>query len=121
MNKLERVLRLADNTYNPASKSGTYSLKPVMHGSTLILRFSTIVNFASESSLRPQVQSAREHAQQLIKEFTSNLKKSFKEQSGESLSFDDKGGDDNIEIIQATSNSLRKVAYYKYNQTLEIK
>ena len=120
MNKLELVARLVDNTYEPVSKSGTYSLKGSMHGNQLTLEFKTIVNFASEQSLRPQVQSAKEHAVQLMKEFIANLKKDFKEKSEETLKVEDKGGDDNIEIIQATSNSPRKIAYYRYNQTLEI-
>lgn len=120
MNKLDLVSRLVDNTYNPVSKSGTYSLKGSIHGNRLVLKFQTIVNFASEQSLRPQVQSAKEHAHQLIKEFLDNLKKSYKKEADESLKLDDKGGDDNIEIIQSTSNSLRKIAYYRYNQTLDI-
>lgn len=120
MNKLELVARLVDNTYNPVSKSGTYSLKGTMHGNRLVLKFQTIVNFASEQSLRPQVQTAREHAQQLIKDFISNLKKNYKDKTDESLKIEDKGGDDNIEVIQATSNSPRKVAYYRYNQDLVI-
>jgi len=120
MNKLELVSRLADNTYTPVSKSGTYSLKTATHGNVLVVKFQTIVHFASESSLRPQVQSAKEHAVQLIKEFLSNLKKDFKSESGETLKTVDKGGDDNIELIQSTSNSPRKIAYYRYNQTLEI-
>lgn len=120
MNKLELVSRLVDNTYNPVSKSGTYSLKGSMHGNRLVLKFQTIVNFASEQSLRPQVQGAKDHAQQLIKEFLDNLKKSYKKETDETLKLEDKGGDDNIEIIQATSNSLRKIAYYRYNQNLDI-
>ena len=120
MNKLELVARLVDNTYDPVSKSGTYSLKGSMHGKRLVLKFKTIVNFASEQSLRPQVQSAKEHAHQLIKDFLDNLKKSYKAETGETLKIDDRGGDDNIEIIQSTSNSLRKIAYYRYNQDLDI-
>ena len=86
----------------------------------LTLKFQTIVNFASEQSLRPQVQSSKEHAVQLIKDFLDNLKKTYKNETGEALKIEDKGGDDNIEIIQATSNSLRKVAYYRYNQDLDV-
>ena len=121
MNNLELVARLADNTYKPASKSGTFSLKPSMHGNNLIIKFQTIVNFASETSLNPQIQAAKEHAQQLIKSYIADLKKAYKESADEALKFDDKGFDDNIEIIQATSNSLRKVAYYRYSQTIVIK
>jgi len=120
MNKLELVGRLVDNTYAPVSKSGTYSIKTSMQGENLVVKFSTIVNFASEAALRPQVQSAKEHAVQLIKEFISNLKKDYKSESGETLKVEDIGGDDNIEIIQSTSNSPRKIAYYRYNQNLKL-
>ena len=120
MNKLELVHKLVDNTYDPVSKAGTYSLKGSVHGDRLILKFKTIVNFASEQSLRPQVQSAKEHAHQLINDFVKKLKKDFKDSSGESLKLEDLGGDDNVEIIQSTSNSLRKIGYYRYNQNLVI-
>ena len=120
MNKLELVSRLVDNTYNPVSKSGTYSLKGAVTGKKLVIKFQTVVHFASEASLRPQIQNAKEHAIQLIKDFMSNLKKDFKKNSDETLKLKDVGGDDNIEVIQSTSNSLRKIAYYRYNQTLDI-
>ena len=120
MNKLERIARLVDTTYSPSSKSGTYSLKASLHGNTLVLKYSTIVNFASENSLRPQVASAKDQAIQLIKDFMSKLKKDYKAEAGESLKTKDILGDDNIEVIQATSNSLRKVAYYRFNQTVDI-
>ena len=120
MNKLERVARLADTTYSPVSKSGTYSLKASLHGNMLTLKYSTIVNFASENALRPQAAAAKEQAIQLIKDFMSKLKKDYKDSSGEALKTKDLSGDDNIEVIQATSNALRKVAYYRFNQTVEI-
>lgn len=121
MNKLELISRLIDNTYNPASKTGSYSLKGHIAGDMLVLRFKTIVHFASEQTLRPQVQSAKEHSVGLMKDFLSRLKKKYKEASGESLKIKESKNDDNIEIIQATSNSPRKVAYYRCNQFLEIK
>ncbi len=120
MDKLERVARLADNTYNPVTKTGTYSIKTSMSGNRLVVKFSTIVNFASESALRPQVTAAREHAIGLIKSFLDTLKKDYKKATEESLKIKDVNSADNIEIIQATSNSPRKVAYYRFNQTVDI-
>lgn len=120
MKKYEIVARLSDNTYTPKSKHGTYSIKSSVHGDVLTVKFSTIVNFASESSLRPQIESARDHAQQLIKSFIADLKKSYKNETEETLKLADKGSDDNIEVIQSTSNSLRKVAYFRFNSTLVI-
>lgn len=120
METLNLVNQLLDNTYEPVSKSGTYSIKHSMHGSRVVINYTTIVHFASEQSLRPQVESAKDHARQLIKETIANLKKSFKTKTDKALKYEDKGEQDNVELIQSTSNSPRKVAYYRYSQTLEI-
>lgn len=119
MKTLEVIHRLLDDTYTPASKAGTYSIKNRMHGNRSVLNYSTIVYFASESSLKPQVEAAREQARQLIKSRLDLLKKDFKAETDTALKFKDLGEQDNIELIQSTSNSPRKVAYYRYSQTIE--
>ena len=119
MNNLEIIQRLLDNTYEPASKDGTYSIKSSMHGRRLEINYTTIVHFASEKSLKPQLESARDQARQLIKGAVDRLKKSYKEETEKSIKYMDKGERDNLELIQSTSNSPRKVAYYRYSQTLE--
>tara|TARA_B100000131_G_scaffold321158_1_gene371109 strand:+ start:956 stop:1324 length:369 start_codon:yes stop_codon:yes gene_type:complete len=121
MQSLNLVHQLLDDTYNPPSKSGTYSLKHSMHGNRVILKYSTIVHFASEKSLAPQVEVARDQARQLMKERVGKLKKEFKQKTDSPLKYDDIGEQDNVELIQSTSNSPRKVAYYRYTQTLDIK
>ena len=120
MKILEIVHRLLDDTYKPASKSGTYSLKHSMHGSRVELNYSTVVYFASERSLGPQVEVARDQARQLIKDRVDLLKKDFKKETDASLKYEDLGEQDNIELIQSTSNSPRKVAYYRYTQLINI-
>lgn len=119
MKSLEAIHKILDSTYEPVSKSGTYSLKHNMHGNRVVLNYSTIVHFASERSLKPQVEVARDQARQLIKEKIGNLKKEFKSLTDSTLKYEDKGEQDNIELIQSTSNSPRKVAYYRYSQTLD--
>ena len=119
MKILEVIHRLLDDTYTPASKAGTYSIKHNTHGNRSVLNYTTIVHFASETSLKPQVESAREQARQLIKNRLDLLKKDFKEETDLALKFKDLGEQDNIELIQSTSNSPRKVAYYRYSQTIE--
>ena len=120
MKTLEIVHRLLDDTYRPASKAGTYSLKHVMHGEQVSLNYSTIVHFASERSLVPQAEAARDQARQLIKDRVSRLKKDFKEETDASLKYKDLGESDSIELVESTSNSPRKVAYYRYSQLLKI-
>mgnify|MGYP001483367685 CR=1 FL=1 len=48
----------------------------------------------------------------------AKLKKDYKETSDGTLKFKDAGEDDSVEVIQSTSNSPRKVAYYRYSQTI---
>ncbi len=120
MQPLEIISRLLDDTYTPVSKSGTYSLKYSLHGSRLTLKYMTIVNFVSDTALRPQIASALDQAQQLIADKFSRLKKDYKENAGQPLKFEDRGDDDNIEVIQSTSNSVRKIAYYRYNKVIDL-
>ena len=120
MQPIEAISRILDDTYRPVSKSGTYSLKHSLHGNTLMLKYMTIVHFASESALRPQLETARDQARQLIKDKVTKLKKDYKDATDESFKFTDLGENDNLELVQSTSNSLRKIAYYRYNQTLSL-
>ena len=120
-NKLEIVARLADNTYDPADRSGTFTLKPVIQGDQLVLKFATIVHFAAENYLRPQIDAERDRARKLIREFLKKLRADFKKETSEKLTLKTINGDDNIEVISATANSLRKIAYYRYNEFLQIK
>lgn len=119
MKHLEVVHRLLDDTYNTKSKSGAFSLRHVMHGSRLVITYGTIVHFASERALPPQVETARDQARQHIKDKIDQLKKDFKEETDSTLKFKDSGEQDNVELIQATSNSPRKIAHYRYSQTLD--
>jgi uncharacterized protein YutE (UPF0331/DUF86 family) len=120
MQPLQVLSLILDDTYNPVSKSGTYSLKHNLHGNNLTLNFKTVVHFAAERSLQPQVDSAKDHARQLIKDKLGRLKKDYKERTGEALKFTDLGEQDEIELIQSTSNSPRKVAYYRLSQLLTL-
>ena len=70
---------LLDDSYNPVSKSGTYSLKHSLQGNDLIFKFMTVVHFAAERSLNPQVEVAKDHARQLIKDRLDRLKKDYKD------------------------------------------
>jgi hypothetical protein len=99
MQPLQVLSLILDDTYNPVSKSGTYSLKHSLQGNNLVLNFMTVVHFAAERSLQPQVDTAKDHARQLIKDKLDRLKKDYKERTGEPLKFTDHGEQDDIEHI----------------------
>lgn len=120
MKELELVNRLLDNTYSHPSPSGTYSFKHKLDGSRLTLKYSTIVHFASENSLREQLVRLREASAQMVDDSVSSLKKDFRSQSESTLKVKDLGGNDDLELISATSNSPRKIAYFRYNRSFDI-
>jgi len=120
MQPLEILSNLLDDTYNPVSKSGTYSLKHSLQGNVLVLKFMTVIHIAAEKALEPQVQTAKDHARQLIKDKLKRLKSDYKESTEETLKTTDKGEQDSVELIESTTNSPRKVAYYRLNQTVTL-
>ena len=100
--------------------SGTVSIAHTLQGNILTLRYSTIVYFASENSLRDQVRLFAEESMVRLNDKIADIKKQFKEQTGESLKVTELSNRDVLEMIQATTLSPRKVAYYRRFADLEI-
>tara|TARA_R100000501_G_C2545105_1_gene62198 strand:+ start:218 stop:595 length:378 start_codon:yes stop_codon:yes gene_type:complete len=103
-----------------SSPDGTYSIKCDLAGDTLTLKYSTIVHFAGEHALGAQVSRCADEATQRLDEYLADIKKVFKEASGKTLKHEKGDGSDNVELISATSNSLRKIAYYRMNWALPL-
>ena len=120
MKELQIVAQILDSTYSHPSKSASYALNHSLNGNVLELKYSTIVHFASEHGLHQQMSVLRDRSSQLIDGVLADLKSQFREIADTSLKIEDKGGKDDLELISATSNSLRKVAYYKCNRVLEL-
>mgnify|MGYP001481969908 CR=1 FL=1 len=87
----------------------TYTLQ----GDMLSLRFSTIVHFASERSMRDQTVVLVDESMQRLKNVLKLLKDEFKNQTGDDLNTKELSNRDDLELIQATTNSPRKIAYYR--------
>ena len=111
--------QVLDTTFGrESSPDGTFSIKYTMEEGNLILKYTTIVYFASESALRPQIDMANNQAIQLIDAKLSEAKSAVKDATGNTLRTVDLGGSDNIELIQP--QGPRKIAYYRYNHTFQI-
>ena len=120
MNKLETTLKILES-FPSADPSGLFSINYNMSGGAFSLTYKSIVHFASEASLRPQVIRCREQALQLIDERISEIKSKFRELQGSTLQLEDKGGSDDLEVISATSNSPRKISYFRLQRKFEVK
>ena len=119
MKNLNLLSEVLDSVFS-SSKAASYAMNYNISGNMLEVKYSTIVHFASESSLKVQLDSLRNRSMQLIDESISNLKKKYREKSDSTLRVADNGGKDDIELISATSNSPRKIAYFRCNRFLEI-
>lgn len=112
---------LINTTYGKSSSAaGEYSVKCDLAGNTMTLKYTTLVYFVGERGLNQQISACRDEAQDRLTEFVSNLKKDFKEIAGSALKTTDVGVQDDVELIQSTSNSPRKIAYYRMNHTLTV-
>ena len=112
---------LINTTYGKSSSpSGTYSITCDLAGETMTMKYTTLVHFASESGLPKQVVRCAEEAIQRLDEYLSLIKKDFKDEADHALKTTHVGGNDNVELIQSTSNSPRKIAYYRMHRTLTV-
>ena len=97
MKELVTVSKILEEMKANKGGNATYSISHSLQGNILEIRYSTIVHFASEQSLQQQTLRLRDASAQLINETLANL-----------------------ELIQATSNSPRKISYYKNRRTFEL-
>ena len=112
---------LIDTTYGKSSSpAGDYSIKCDLGNETMTLKYTTIVHFASENGLRDQVDRCKEEAHARLDDYLKMVKADFRDISGSTLKTVDAGMGDNVELIQSTANSLRKIAYYRMNHTITI-
>ncbi len=113
------ISQILDTTFGrQSSPDGTFSVKCSLEDDKMVLKYTTIVYFASERSLKPQVDAANNQAMQLIDAKLAEVKSAVKDVTGNALKTEDLGGSDNIELIQP--QGPRKIAYYRYNHTFRI-
>jgi hypothetical protein len=89
-------------------------------GDRLDLQMQTIVHFDGQRSLNPQVARERDIANSIFTDALKKVKADFKDTVGRALTLKEVSRDDDIEVIQATSVSPRKIAYYRCLLRLEV-
>lgn len=120
-NEVNVLGQIINTTFGaPASPSGTYSIKCTLAGNTLVVKYTTVVHFASERGLTDQVARYNLEGAQMVNACMKEIKKQFKDIAGRSLKAKDLGGQDNVELLQSNARIPRKTAYYRFNRTFEI-
>ena len=113
--------QIIDTSYGRSSSpDGTWSIKVQLAGDTMTMKYTTVVHFATERGLGDQVQFCVNEATQRIDAYLKEVKSAFKDAAGRTLKTTDNGGSDDVELIQSTARSPRKVAYYRYNRSFTI-
>jgi len=108
-----------DNTWGrESSADGTYSIKFSLDQDRLTLKFTTVVQFAAEDSLKLQADAANNQAIQLIDARVADLKNAYRASIGKTLKLEDLGGQDDLELRSPTGP--RKIAYYRYNHVFRV-
>ena len=109
-----------DNVFR-GNGDGTRSVTCQLQGESLILKFQTIVHFAGEHSLRSQVGTIAQESVDILSTKVKSMKEAFKAVTGSALKLEEISNNDNVEVIQATAGSLRKVAYYSQHAVMVVK
>jgi hypothetical protein len=91
-----------------------------LEGDRLDLQTQSIVHFDGERSLNPQVVREREISNDIFKDVLKKVKDDFKDSVGKALTLKEISRDDTVDLIQATSNSPRKIAYYRCLLRLQV-
>ena len=115
-------IRALGNALNVTFGKSSDTLKVThnLQGDRLDLKISQIVHFSSERSLADQVRALEPECNDIFTDALKKIKEEFKEGADRALKVKELSRDDDIELISATSNSPRKIAYYRSFLKLEI-
>lgn len=118
INALGNLVNTTWGSYS--SPTGDCSIKCSLAGNTMTLKYTMVVHFASEQSLRDQVVRCADEGQKRLTDYLARIKKDFKEATGTTLKTVSETNADDVELIQSTAHSPRKIAYYRMNKTVTL-
>jgi len=115
--------QILDSTFGRSSTtvSPTMSIKCSLQGEILTVRYTTIMNLASERNMRDQVKRFAEESVKLTNDFMKNVRKEFKNCADRVLKVKQLSTSDSVEMITTSPYTPRKMACYRRstNYTIE--
>ncbi len=118
LKEIRALAQATETTWGYSSSDRKMTSK--MNGEVLELQLTTIVHFASELALSQQLPAQRDYANEVFKSELKRIKEEFKSSTDRALVTKEISRDDNVELISATSNSPRKIAYFKAVVKLQV-
>jgi hypothetical protein len=86
----------------------------------IVMKFMTVVHFATEQSQHIQTERISYESIQLLTKCVADLKSQFKDMTGNSIKLKEIANNDSFEVIVANNLSPRRVAYYRRQVTLQV-
>ena len=117
---LNELSDIINHTWGKSSGDGTRSLTCTMENDKLLVKFQTVVHFASEQSLRQQVDRLVAESNELINGHVAAVKKQYKESAGTSLKVEEISSNDSVEMISTSIHNPRKIAIYRRQCSLRV-
>ena len=115
--------QICDETFGKSSTTKSPSssvVAKIENSDTLKVVYTVIVNFASERSLRDQVEQLDEENAKIVKDYISKLKKDFKKIMDKSLALKHTSSEPQIEMIAYNQFSELRTAYYRNTSLFEL-
>jgi hypothetical protein len=112
-----------DTTWGRSStpKTASYSVKLSMLGpDRLLASYAAVVNFATERQMIDMKRMYSDEASSVTDAVMKQVKASYKELAGESLTAKELSAVDNLEIIGFNVHTPRRMAYYRRRTVFEL-
>ena len=115
MLSMEEINKLGESINNTWGKGGdgTRSVSCDLSDDKMIIKFMTVVHFASEDALSQQTKKLTDESNQIIDDKIKSMKKLFKESTGNALKLKKLDDNEFIELISTSPYTPRKIAYFR--------
>lgn len=118
LKEIRALAQATETSWGYASSDRKLTSK--LQGDVLELQLMTVVHFAGEQALSQQLGAQRDYANEVFKSELKRIKEQFKSSADRALVTKELNRDDDLELISATSNSPRKIAYFRANIKLQV-
>lgn len=112
-----------DTTWGRSStpKTASYSVKfTLLGGNRILASYQVISNFVSEKEMILMKRSCSEESLKVIDAHVKSVKDTYKELTGDSITFKDVGSVDSLEVIGFNVHNPKRTVYYRRKTTFEL-
>jgi len=118
LKEIRALAQATETTWGYSSSDRKLTSK--LQGDVLELQLMTIVHFAGERALSQQLNAQRDYANDIFTSELKRIKDEFKDVVERTLVVKEIDRNDDLELVSATSNSPRKIAYFRANIKLQV-